>query len=353
MLKKRILYVILLLVPLFFSLKSAISDVSLSNKISVTISIDYGGSDKQETLIKQKIARLEAKEKILKNHFLSNYKLPSFIKLIHKDFFLDLVFNDAYKDVSLKNFEENINSGSDNQIKYSAFVIQNNINYRNPFNILKKNAYKKIKFHELLLLEFSYIYVDKINYDEALTLLLNNYNNNLHYVFDRKKIRNYKFIKYLNIKFIENELPNDLDQLLAMYDKAIFNLDLCLKLVKELSNKKFNFISKKVSETCYLKKNLANIKTQKEYLSLTNKYSLKNNSLFNAIILFDGKLPVYFENKNNGLDQIKNLNLKDLIVSFEKSPSIQKIDLLKNKFKDLNLLNLVNIFNEQSLLSQW
>ena len=52
-----------------------------------------------------------------------------------------------------------------------------------------------------------------------------------------EKISDYKFIKYLNIKFIENELPNDLDQLLAMYDKAIFNPDLCLKLVKELSNK--------------------------------------------------------------------------------------------------------------------
>ena len=138
-----------------------------------------------------------------------------------------------------------------------------------------------------------------------------------------------------------------------MYDKAIFNLDLCLKLVKELSNKKFIFISKKVSETCYLKKNLANIKTQKEYLTFKNKYSLNNNSLLNAIILFDGKLPVYFENKNNGLDQINNLNLKDLIVLFEKSPSIQKVNLLKNKFKDLNLLNLANIFNEQSLLSQW
>ena len=353
MLNKRILYVILLLAPLFFSLKSGISDVSLSNKITVTISIDYSGSDKQEIFIKHKIARLEAKEKILKKHFLSNYKLPSFIKSIHKDFFLDLVFNDAYKDVSLKNFEENINSGSDNQIKYSAFVIQNNINYRDPVNILKKNDYKKIKYHELVLLEFSYIYVDKINYDEALTLLLNNYNNSLHYVFDRKKISDYKFIKYLNIKFIENELPNDLDQLLAMYDKAIFNLDLCLKLVKELSNKKLIFISKKVSETCYLKKNLANIKTQKEYLTFKNKYSLNNNSLLNAIILFDGKLPVYFENKNNGLDQIKNLNLKDLIVLFEKSPSIQKVNLLKNKFKDLNLLNLANIFNEQSLLSQW
>ena len=177
MLNKRILYVILLLAPLFFSLKSGISDVSLSNKITVTISIDYSGSDKQEIFIKQKIARLEAKEKILKKHFLSNYKLPSFIKSVHKDFFLDLVFNDAYKDVSLKNFEENINSGSNDQVKYSAFVIQNNINYRDPVNILKKNDFKKIKYHELVLLEFSYTYGDKINYDEALTLLLNNYNN--------------------------------------------------------------------------------------------------------------------------------------------------------------------------------
>ena len=85
MLKKRILYVILLLVPLFFYLKSAISDVSLSNKISVTISIDYGGSDKQETLIKQKISRLEAKEKILKSIFFltTNYHplLNQFIKI--------------------------------------------------------------------------------------------------------------------------------------------------------------------------------------------------------------------------------------------------------------------------------
>ena len=101
-----------------------------------------------------------------------------------------------------------------------------------------------------------------------------------------------------------------------------------------------------------MKKNLVNIKTQKEYLALKNKYSLNNNSLFSAIILFDGKLPVHFENKNNGLDQMKNLNLKDLIILFEKSPSIQKINLLKNKFKDLNLLKLTDIFNSQSLLSQ-
>ena len=34
---------------------------------------------------------------------------------------------------------------------------------------------------------------------------------------------------------------------------------------------------------------------------------------------------VYFENKNNGLDQIKNLNLKDLIILFENRLQFKKL----------------------------
>ena len=76
------------------------------------------------------------------------------------------------------------------------------------------------------MLEFSMIYESQLKYDESLSLFLANYKN-MNYVFNKVNFTDYDFIKYVNLKFNENELPNDLYELLAMYNQAMFNNDIC------------------------------------------------------------------------------------------------------------------------------
>ncbi len=341
------------------------SNENLSAKIFVEIKVDVS-SDEQDNSFNESVARTVAKDEILRNHFKSQYKLPQIIKKNHKEFFLNLVFFHSYKKIKIKNFIEEGSKVFENHrlVKFSANVIEDNLSFEDPFELLKKSNINTLPNQSLYMLEFSMIYENQLNYDESLSLFLENYKN-MNYVFNKVNFTNYDFIKYVNLKFNENELPNDLYELLAMYNQAMFNNDICKKLVKELIKNDIEQITKKIKQTCNLrkkiklkilnfqnKKDYLNADVQREYLTLSEKFKLNDNFLFKAIIFFQGKLPIYFENEIEDVKKLQEFEFEKLLESFEETPSILKINLIKDKMSKYNFKNLKNVFFEQSLLSQ-
>ena len=334
-------YLFLLLLLLYSHSVSA----NLSEKFLVKFALPVNDKLVKQSINKEK-ARFIAKKLIIKKYLKTIINFPSIIKKNHKKHIIDLIIKSKQLKYKLINFKKEDTFKKNKSVFYifSSNIDTDKLNANfEIWKFLNQLIIKK-KLSDLLSLELALSYKDKIN---LLTVLQNwkeSYDGGILYIVTDNLIADPELIKFIDKKFVSNDLSSKINEIVYLFDLAPLNIDICLKAYDLLNNQNYKTLAYKLLTSCktvHLQKiNKKDFKILNNEIKRLNKLNVNINedSLINKIFNYQGNLPISLS-QNNTVPEIDILG--ELIYQFEQKPNLYFLKKIRDKFKsmDFNLMN--------------
>lgn len=334
-------YLFLLLLLLYTHSASANS----YEKISVKFALPFNDKLVKQSLNKEQ-ARLIAKKLIIKKYLKTIIKFPSIVKKFHKKHIIDLIIKSKQLKYKLINFKKENTFKKNNSVFY---IFSSNINtdkLNANFEIWKilNQLIIKEKLSDLLSLELALSYKNNINILNVLQNWKETYDGGILYIVTDNLIEDHELLKFMDKKFVSNELTSNIDEIVYLFDLAPLNIDICLKAYDLLNNQNYKTLAYKLLTSCKTvhsqKINKKDFKILNNEIKRLNKLNVNidEDSLINKIFNYQGNLPISLS-QNNTVPEIDILG--ELIYQFEQKPNLYFLKKIRDKFKsmDFNLMN--------------
>ena len=327
----------------------------LSEKIFVETSFQISGNEIQDELIEDQ-SRIYAKSLIIQKYIEQNLKLPKNIENYHQEIIKN-IFSKLEYNIDLVSFQKENEKIENNNIisKFSAYVKTNkNLSELNFWEILNNFIAEK-KIDLVLSLELGLTYNDYVNTNKIFLSWKKKYNGAIIFIVNNNLLNNPNSIKFIDKKFNSSELNLNLDEVIILFDLAPFNLDICLKINESLNIKNYRTLAYKLQTACktvHSKSiNGKDVKVLNEEMKKLKKLDidLNENYLINKIFNFKGSLPIKLESKNINFE---HNSLEELIFEFERSPNLDHLKKLRDKFKSMELTLMNKYLTNQIGVSQ-
>ena len=334
-------YLFLLIILLYTHSASANS----YEKISVKFALPFNDKLVKQSLNKEQ-ARLIAKRLIIKKYLKTIIKFPSVVKKFHKKHIIDLIIKSKQLKYKLINFKKENTFKKNNSVFY---IFSSNINtdkLNANFEIWKilNQLIIKEKLSDLLSLELALSYKNNINILNVLQNWKETYDGGILYIVTDNLIEDHELLKFMDKKFVSNELTSNIDEIVYLFDLAPLNIDICLKAYDLLNNQNYKTLAYKLLTSCKTvhsqKVNKKDFKILNNEIKRLNKLNVNidEDSLINKIFNYQGNLPISLS-QNNTVPEIDILG--ELIYQFEQKPNLYFLKKIRDKFKsmDFNLMN--------------
>ena len=340
---------------LFLLLNNPVS-AGLSEKISVKISVPYNNKIVKKTINEQK-SRILGKSLIIKKYIRKNTNFPGLIKEYHKNYILDLLFKSGKYKFDLIDFKQDSSYKKDNKIFYvfSSKIKHNdvvqNIDIWNFLNQLIKGK----ELDDLLSLELALTYKNKLHIKPVLKKWKKKYKGAILYIVTNNLIPDYKLFQFLEKQFKSSELNTNLREITYLFDLAPFNLDICLKIVDVLNNKKYITLSNRILSSCktiHSKKiSQSDIKILNNEIGLLDNLNIKldSNDLLLKSMKYQGFLPIKIPKTKNP-QEITQLDV--LFLNFKNKPTINNLIQIRDELKSKKFYLIPKFLTNQIGVSQ-
>ena len=334
-------YLFLLLLLLYTHSASANS----YEKISVKFALPFNDKLVKQSLNKEQ-ARLIAKRLIIKKYLKTIIKFPSVVKKFHKKHIIDLIIKSKQLKYKFINFKKENTFKKNNSVFYifSSNINTDKLNANLEIWKILNQLIIKEKLSDLLSLELALSYKNNINILNVLQNWKETYDGGILYIVTDNLIEDHELLKFMDKKFVSNELTSNIDEIVYLFDLAPLNIDICLKAYDLLNNQNYKTLAYKLLTSCKTvhsqKINKKDFKILNNEIKRLNKLNVNidEDSLINKIFNYQGNLPISLS-QNNTVPEIDILG--ELIYQFEQKPNLYFLKKIRDKFKsmDFNLMN--------------
>lgn len=327
-----------------FLLTSNTANAKLSEKIIVKVGLPYNNKVVKKKVIEQQ-SIMVAKSLIIKKHIRENIKFPDIVKKHHKNFIVNIIYNSTKYKFNLINFNKEKSFKKNNSIffVYSSKVeINNFLKKIDLFNLINELINSK-ELDPLLSLELALTYSNNLNILSALKQWKQKYHGSITYIVSNNFIKDPLSLKFIDKKFNSIELSLNVDEVIYLFDKAPFNLDICIQTFNVLNNKNYKTLAIKLLSSCkkvqsnkISEENLTILKNEISMLKTINIH-INDNYLIYKIFKYGGRLPIkLFEQ----FDSSSYKELEKLIINFESKPNYNYLRDIRDKL-ELNNFKLL------------
>ncbi len=339
---------LLALLLIFFS-KPVFADLSETFYAKVVLPV----KDKiVENNINLEKAKLIAKNIIIKKYFFKNIELPQEISDYHKKNILELLYKSYPKQLDLVNFKLENSKKKNNFIYYTFSSNLNKKKIITDFNLWEalNTLIDKNSLDLILSLELALSYTNDINILKVLKNWKKAYKGSIMYIVSDNLLTDPKSLIYIDKNFKKNDLNIDLEQIVHLFDKAPFNIEICLKFSDLLNQKNHKTLSKKILLSCKkIHLNKVSEKTSKDIADEIQSlhelgFKIRERDIIYKIFNYNGNLPIKL---NDDFEILKNENLGMLLQNFEKNYSIKHLIQIRNILKSKKLNTLSELISNQ------